>query len=135
MEIINPIFALVLLTFIIGFSLGGSRLISAKKGHVDRRYFRLMSEYTPPEYSKKLERNFSNLLEFPIIFYVGCLLSIVLNVSSPLLILLAWAFVILRFIHSVIHVTYNYPFHRFYAFLASTLALVAMWIELFILIK
>jgi len=133
MELLNPIFILVLLTFIVGFSLGISRFISVKKGHLDRRYFQLMSGYTPPSYSKKLERNFSNLLELPLLFYMLAILCAVLNINSPLLITLAWLFVSLRIIHSAIHVSYNFPWHRFYAFLASTLVLLAMWIELFLL--
>lgn len=135
MEILNPIYSLVLLTFLVGFSLGASRLVSAKKGHVDRRYFKLMAGYEPPEYSKKLERNFSNLLELPLLFYLVCVLSIVLKVSSPLLLSLAWTFVGLRVLHTAIHVTYNYPYHRFFAFLVSTLVLLAMWYELYALVN
>lgn len=60
MEIIYPMFALVVLTFFIGFSTGISRLISAKKGLVDQKYFKLFVGDTPPESMLKLGRNFSN---------------------------------------------------------------------------
>lgn len=133
MSIVYPMFALVVLTFVVGFSLGASRLISVKKGLVDPRYYKLLSGYTPPENVVKLSRNFSNLLEMPLLFYVLGVLSVALNMSSPVMLALAWCFVGLRVVHSIIHVTYNHPKHRFYAFLVSCLTVLSMWIELMIL--
>jgi len=135
MNIIYPMFALVALTFVVGFSVGASRLLSVKKGQVDPRYYKLLSGYTPPEYVIKLGRNFSNLLETPVLFYTLGVLLVALNVSSPTILILAWCFVALRIVHSIIHITYNHPKHRFYAFLASCLILLAMWVQLIILIS
>lgn len=134
MNIIYPMFALIVLTFVVGFSMGASRLISVKRGQVDPRYYKLLSGYTPPEYVVKLSRNFSNLLEVPILFYTLGVLLVALNLSSPAILALAWCFVGLRIVHSIIHITYNHPKHRFYAFLASCLMVLAMWVQLIILI-
>lgn len=134
MEIIYPMFALVLVTFIVGFSLGISQLIGVKKGKFDPRYLRLISGYDVPEGIIKLRRNFSNLLELPILFYILCITLLVLNIESQLMLILAWAFVVLRVIHSVIHVSYNHPLHRFFPFLLSTSILLAMWINLIIVV-
>lgn len=134
MSIIYPMFALIVLTFVVGFSMGASRLISVKKGQVDPLYYKLLSGFTPPEYVIKLGRNFSNLLEVPILFYTLGVLLVALNVSSPIILVLAWCFVGLRIVHSIIHITYNHPKHRFYAFLASSLIVLAMWVQLIILI-
>lgn len=134
MEIIYPMFSLVILTFLIGYSTGIARFVSAKKGHVDRKYFKLLSGYEPPDYIVKLGRNFSNLLEIPILFYVLGLIILVLDIDNQLIQRLAWAFVILRVIHSIIHVTYNNPFHRFLAFLSSSTILLIMWVQLLITI-
>ncbi len=131
MEMIYPLFVLVLLTFAVGFSVGASRLLSIKKGHVDPRYYRLMSGYDAPEYVQKFSRNFSNLLEVPILFYFLVLLIIVLQVKSALLVELAWTFVILRIVHSLIHLTYNNSRHRMVSFALSGTVLLIMWIELF----
>lgn len=43
-------------------------------------------------------------------------------------VVLAWAFVGLRAVHSLIHVTYNRVVHRFFVYAASTLCVFAMWI-------
>lgn len=134
-EIIYPMFALVLLTFCVGLSLGTSRFISVRKGQVDRRYYKLMSGYSPPEYVAKLGRNFSNLFEVPILFYILGLLVIALNIKSQLLLCLSWLFVALRSTHSFIHITYNNPIHRFLAFLSSSLIVLIMWIQLISIIS
>ena len=135
MEIIYPMFTLVVLTFVIGFSTGVSRLISVKKGHVDRRYFKLLSGYAPPDYIIKLGRNFSNLLEVPVLFYILGILLLVLGINNQIMLMFAWSFVVLRIIHSIIHVTYNNPFHRFYAFLLSSCIVLIMWVQLVIIIS
>ena len=135
MEIIYPVFTLVILTLIVGFSLGTSRLISVKRGHVDRRYYKLMSGYEAPEYVQKLGRNFTNLLEIPVLFYVLGVLIIALNINSSLIYGLAWGFVALRIVHSFIHITYNNAKHRFYPYLFSAIILLAMWVELIIIIN
>lgn len=135
MEIIYPMFALVVLTFVIGFSTGISRLISAKKGLVDRRYFKLFAGYTPPDNIVKLGRNFSNLLEVPILFYAVGIILLTLDVNNQIMLGFAWAFVAFRIIHSVIHVTYNNPIHRFLAFLLSSSIVLVMWVQLVMIIS
>ena len=135
MEIIYPMFTLVVLTFIIGFSTGISRLISAKKGLVDRRYFKLFAGYSPPENMVKLGRNFSNLLEVPVLFYAVGIILLTLDINNQLILGFAWAFVVLRIIHSIIHVTYNNPIHRFLAFLLSSSIVLIMWVQLIIIIS
>ena len=135
MEIIYPMFALVVLTFVIGFSTGISRLISAKKGLVDRRYFKLFAGYTPPDNIVKLGRNFSNLLEVPILFYAVGIILLTLDINNQLILGFAWAFVVFRIIHSIIHITYNNPIHRFLAFILSSIIVLVMWVQLVIIIS
>jgi len=135
MEIIYPMFTLVVLTFVIGFSMGICRLISVKKGLVDRRYFKLLAGYTPPDNIVKLSRNFSNLFEMPVLFYALGIVLLALDIHNQLMLGLAWAFVVLRIIHSIIHVTYNHPIHRFLVFLLSSTIVLIMWVQLMIIIS
>jgi len=135
MEIIYPMFTLVALTFIIGFSTGISRLISAKKGLVDRRYFKLFAGYSAPDNIVKLGRNFSNLLEVPVLFYAVGIILLALDINNQLMLGFAWAFVALRIVHSIIHVTYNNPIHRFLVFLLSSSVILIMWVQLIIFIS
>ena len=135
MEIIYPMFVLVVLTFLVGFSTGIFRLVSIKKEHVDRKYFKLLSGYAPPEYIVKLSRNFSNLLEVPVLFYSVGLIFLILEINSQLILGLSWSFVCIRIIHSIIHITYNNPIHRFFTFLLSSIIILIMWIQLILIIN
>ena len=47
--------------------------------------------------------------------------------SLPLLVHLAWAYVALRIVHSLIHLSYNHVLHRFLAFATSNVVLLGIW--------
>ncbi|HEX9721372.1 MAG TPA: MAPEG family protein, partial [Ramlibacter sp.] len=68
--------------------------------------------------------------ELPVLFYAAVLLSLVLMIQDAQLVRLAWGFVLLRIVHSVIHCTYNNVSHRFVAYALSSLFLLFMWIRL-----
>ena len=74
-------------------------------------------------------RNYMNLLELPMLFYVVCLLLYVTGGASSLTIALAWAYVVLRVVHSAIHLSYNHVMHRLAAFTLSNVALVFLWLS------
>jgi len=74
--------------------------------------------------------NFKNLFEMPLLFFLAVLLSLILLIQDDLLVAFAWAFVVLRAIHSLIHCTYNQVLHRFTVYIASSLMLFLMWFRL-----
>lgn len=135
MDIVYPVIAMVALTISVGFAVGVSRIKSARTGEVNPKYFKLLSGYEPPEYIVKIARNYSNLLEMPILFYLVCTLMLVLNISNSYLLNLAWAYFSFRLVHTIIHISYNHPLHRFFVFLLSVLCLVAMWVEFTLIIS
>ena len=134
MDLIYPVFCLVVLTFIVATATGLSRLISVRRKDINPKYYVLMSGDTPPDYVQKLGRNFSNLLEAPVLFYVLAVLVVALQIDSALMLNLAWVYVALRLVHTIIHITYNHAIHRFIAFLLSLLVLLAMWIHFMMLV-
>ncbi len=71
--------------------------------------------------------NLINLFELPVLFYVAALIAYVSGAVSTIFILLAWLYVGLRFVHSVVHITYNNVMHRFAAYFLSTVILWIMW--------
>jgi len=135
MDIITPVFCLVILTFIMAFATGISRIISVRRKDINPKYYIFMSGDTPPDYVQKLSRNFANLLETPILFYLLVVLVITLEIDSALMVKLAWLYVFFRLVHSAIHISYNQVIHRFIAFLLSMLTLLAMWIQLMMLVQ
>lgn len=74
--------------------------------------------------------NFRNLFELPVLFYAGVLLAAQLGVSDAVSLALAWAFVALRTVHSLVHCTYNQVMTRFVAYALATLVLIAFWVRL-----
>jgi hypothetical protein len=74
--------------------------------------------------------NFRNLFELPVLFYAGVLLAAHLEVSDGVTLALAWAFVVLRAVHSAVQCTVNHVMSRFVAYVLATLVLFALWIRL-----
>ena len=74
--------------------------------------------------------NLKNLFELPVLFYVAVLLALVLMIQDLLLVQLSWAYVALRYIHSLVHCTYNRVMHRFITYAASCLVLMLIWARL-----
>jgi len=72
-------------------------------------------------------RAYMNLLEMPMLFYVVCLLIYVTQIGTSSMPMLAWSYVALRILHSVIHLTYNKVMHRLTAFAISNVVLVTLW--------
>jgi hypothetical protein len=87
-----------------------------------------------PEHIQYPAYNLRNLFELPVIFYGVCLIAAHLQLDSPVLLGLAWAYVVLRAIHSVIHCSYNRVTHRFAAYFLSSLVLWAMLAQLILLV-
>ena len=132
-DIIYPVFSLVMLTFFVALATGISRMISVRRREVNHKYFILMTGDTPPDYVQKIGRNFANLLETPILFYLLATIVIALKIESTLILNLAWLYVAFRLLHTLIHISYNYVIHRFMVFASSMLTLLAMWIEFILL--
>jgi hypothetical protein len=82
------------------------------------RYFR------PVEMSGN---NLANLFEMPVLYFALVPLLIVTGQAGTVQLVLAWIFVLLRALHSLIHIASRKVIPRFIAYLASCLVLAAMW--------
>jgi hypothetical protein len=108
------------------------KLYADRLGEMRARRIAPQSVATAREAAARLERtqaaeNFRNLFEVPVLFYVLCVALVLEGGSTPGFVATAWAYVGLRSIHSLIHVTYNRVTHRFLVYVASTLLLFGMW--------
>jgi hypothetical protein len=74
---------------------------------------------TLPAWVERTGDNYNHLFEQPIVFYVVTLAIALINSIDPLLIQLAWAFVILRIIHSLVQLTFNLVLLRFTIFVVG----------------
>jgi len=67
--------------------------------------------------------DYSHLMEQPTIFYAMAVLTYLLSLQSPMTAGLAWAYVGLRIVHSLVQVTVNAVTLRFLVFVVSTIVL------------
>jgi hypothetical protein len=127
-----PMVLMVLLTFIVGCIVVKSSFASVKKGEVKANYFRLMQGQEVPTFITQSTRNFNNQFEIPVLFYVVVTLYISLAIDSTVALVFAWLFVVLRCVHTYIHLTYNHILHRMSVFWAAFLCVVVLWVNLLI---
>jgi uncharacterized MAPEG superfamily protein len=76
----------------------------------------------PPSAAWK-SHNYTHLMEQPTLFYATVFILFLSGAATPLLVMFAWAYVILRIIHSVYQATVNVVMVRFAIFMLSTLCL------------
>lgn len=130
--ILAPMFALAALTFFVLAAIPFVRFRAAFAGKVIASDFKLGESARVPAEVSQPNRNYMNLLEVPVLFYVVCLIAYLSRSVDETLLVFAWLYVCLRVVHSAIHITYNNVFHRLVVFAASVLVLLALWVRLFI---
>jgi hypothetical protein len=130
--ILLPMGALALLTFLALTLIPIRRFRAAFAGHVGAGDFKYGESARVPLETTIPNRNYMNLLELPMLFYVVCVLNYVTSPTvSALTLSLAWLYVALRAVHSAIHLTYNNVMHRLGVFATSNFVLAALWIAFF----
>ncbi len=70
--------------------------------------------------------NYNHLMEQPTIFYAAALAAHAAGEGDAINIGLAWTYVIVRIVHTLIQTSSNIVMWRFYAFIASTLVLAVL---------
>ena len=127
--IFYPVSALVLLTFLVLVQIPLRRFRAGFARRVNYGDFRYGESANVPGDVSLPNRNYMNLLELPVLFYVLCLSLHATAHVTPAALWLAWAYVAFRAVHSVVHLTYNDVRHRGLAFAASNIVLAVMWIR------
>lgn len=128
LAIFGPVFVLAFWTFIVLNLVGISRIRANAKRQIKVEDFRLGESERVPERVRLTNRNYMNLLEIPILFYAVTIITYITGTSTPTMVGVAWAFVVLRLLHSFIHLTTNNVMHRLYAFAAGNTLLLVLWI-------
>ncbi len=127
---IYAMLSLAMLTILVGLVAIKARLASIRNGQLDLSYFKLMQAENVPDIVTKTTRCFNNLFEIPVLFYMLCMMYIILEVESSIALFLAWLFVISRAAQAFVHVTYNQVKHRMYSFAASVLCVFLLLVNL-----
>lgn len=129
--IFAPMGALALLTFIVLINIPIRRFAASAAGKVKRDDFKYGESGNVPGAVSIPNRNYMNLLELPVLFYIICFIAIHADRADGAFTAAAWIYVALRAAHSLIHLTYNNVFHRLAAFALSNLVLASLWIAVY----
>lgn len=130
--IFAPMGAMALLTFIVLGFVPATRFRAVSARQVTPDDFKLGESARVPPQVAVTNRNFMNLLELPVLFYVAALMYYVAGRVDEIALALAWTYVGLRAVHSLIHLSYNKVTHRLVAYAASNVVLLAFWVMFFV---
>ncbi|MEO8010657.1 MAG: MAPEG family protein [Dokdonella sp.] len=125
--ILFPSFGLVALTFLVWVWLYVQRLGEMKRERIDPQQIGSSAQSAARLHDTRASDNFRNLFELPVLLHVGVLVAFASAQVDAIGLGLAWAFVALRGLHSVIQCSYNRVMHRFLAYLAATIVLATFW--------
>jgi len=126
-----PLLAQVLLTFIVMYTMGRKRVNEIKRKKINPQKTDVRSRSSEVyEDAAPASDNYHNQFESPLLFYIAVILALILFIQDSVIVVLAWSYVGLRYIHSFIHITYNRVLHRFIAFILSSVILFALWSRL-----
>ena len=123
--ILQPVIGMMLLTAVVWIVLFSRRIPAMQQSGLPTQ------TWTTPDKTVEFlteavnnpANNFRNLFELPVVFYALCLVLFVTNSVDTTYVVAAWAFLVFRVLHSLIHCTVNIVMARFLCYLGASLAL------------
>lgn len=126
-SILTPTLALIGWTFVMWFWLYATRLPAMRAARIDPARIKRKSDLDPlPVAVQQIADNYNHLHEQPTIFYALVFYSYLAGVADELNVGLAWAYVGIRIVHSLIQGTVNFVPARFLVFSAGSLVLMVI---------
>ena len=123
--ILAPLMALILWSFVMLAWLYATRIPAIRKAKIPmdpRRSKQELMAQIPAQVRWKAD-NYNHLMEQPTLFYAICLTLALMGIGGGINYWLAWGYVILRVIHSLIQATVNIVPYRLVLFSLATLCL------------
>ena len=129
--LLGPVIALVLWSFVMCAWLYATRIPAIRRIGIVYDPQRPTEEFHAqlPAVVRWKADNYNNLMEQPTIFYAVALTLALLGADAGLNVGLAWLYVALRVVHSLVQAMINVIMLRFAIFMAATLVLLAMSIR------
>lgn len=127
-EIFWPMVAHVLLVFVLYALLSFRRVGLVRAGKVQVSQFR--ENRDEPGESLVVRNSIANQFELPVLFHVCCVLLYITEADNIVSLVLAWLFIVSRYLHAFVHVTINRIRYRRPLFIAGLVMLGGMWVWL-----
>ena len=124
---LGPAYAMVGLTFVVFVRMYWLRFAQLHRDRIGAQDVATSVESARLLTDSRASDNFRNLFELPVLFYAAVFTAIITGLVTPVALALAWTFVVLRVLHSLVHCTYNKVIHRFLLYVAGALTLFALW--------
>ena len=124
--LLAPILALVLWTLVIWIWMYATRIPAMQKAKLDPQDAARTRTLTLAPEIMWVSDNYNHLMEQPTIFYAAAFAAQLAGQADTLNVGLAWAYVVLRIVHSLIQCTVNIVMLRFSVFTLSTIALAVL---------
>lgn len=125
--IIWSMFAQVALTVVVLLKMRKARVKAFIENNMTKEQIAVNHDAWPEEV-RKIQNNYANQFEIPVLFFIASVIVLMFGLEGLLFVVLAWAFVIARIVHMVIHTGPNKIKFRFRAFLASLICVVLQWL-------
>ena len=122
-SILLPLLTLAFWTFIIFAIMAPARFYFLRMKHPQTAAHTKNLKGLLPPWTERVADNYNHLFEQPVVFYAIALSIAVINNIEPLMIQLAWVYVALRVLHSIVQITFNFVPLRFTLFVTSWLIL------------
>ncbi|MEO6217444.1 MAG: MAPEG family protein [Sphingomonas bacterium] len=128
--ILAPIVALVAWSLVMWLWMYATRLPAMSAAKIDTKNLvggsgADLKKVIPPK-SQWPADNYNHLMEQPTLFYAIALVLAMLGAGGGVNLMIAWAYVVLRIVHSIVQATFNRVIIRFAIFSLSTLCLMAL---------
>lgn len=121
-----PVMAQLLIPILVLLLNGKRKSADVKSGNFDREKAAMNNE----AWSKPVvltSKNLANQFQLPVIFYVLCLILASIDAVTMTVLVVAWIFVVTRYVHAYVHVSTNYVPVRMRVFLLGTLFLFVLF--------
>ena len=122
-SILLPVLTLAFWTFIIFAIMAPARFYFLRMKHPQTAAHTKNLKGLLPPWTERVADNYNHLFEQPVVFYAIALSIAVINNIEPLMIQLAWVYVALRVLHSIVQIAFNFVPLRFTLFVTSWLIL------------
>ena len=129
--LLGPVVALVAWSLVMLVWMYVARVSAMKRAGISpkgKRGTRGLDGVIPDEANWKAH-NYTHLMEQPTIFYAIVFALVLMGFDHPINVYLAWAYVALRIVHSLIQATVNIVTVRFAIFALSSLCLISLTIH------
>ena len=124
LTLLTPVLVLVIWTFIIFLIMAFGRVsfMNNPQDAADSKDYKNQL----PTWVNRTADNYNHLFEQPVAFYAVTLTIALVNSFDSLIVQLAWAYVLIRIIHSLVQLTTNIVLVRFFLFASGWLIIAFM---------